>query len=230
MTRIFPVIALVACTEYEFATGAGLGKRGGTEDTSRGTDSADPDSGRPFDGFSTGWYIVDSDDHYDTQSDSAHAVTGYGDQDGYWYEPSGARGMIGSADPASDFATLRAYVMVRAGAPTPVSGPLTFASTSTVPTFTSASFSYILCDFWLDASDDPARYVINSGSVDDGIEVIVNSAILGQISLGESGSWPLTNAIPGQVNTLVVILMDNSEVEKYVNDLAFYRDGVMVEG
>lgn len=213
------VLVLNACTDYGFSD---------PKSEVAGDDTSD--TGRPFTGFSTGWYIVDSDDHYDTQSDPGHAVTEYGDPDGYWYEPSGAHGMIGSGDPARDFATLHDYVVTRAGAPTPVSGPLTFTGTSTVPTFTEASYSYILCDFWLDPADDPSLYQITSGVVDDGIEVIVNGAILGQISLGSSGAWPLDNAVTGDVNTLVVILMDNSEVDKYVNDLAFYRDGVMVEG
>ena len=52
----------------------------------------------------------------------------------------------------------------------------------------------------------------------------------GLLAYGQSGSWPLTGAVPGQVNTLLVILMDNAMWEKYVTDLAFYRDGVMVGG
>jgi hypothetical protein len=64
--------------------------------------------------------------------------------------------------------------------------------------------------------------------VDDGIQVMVNGAILGRISLGQAGAWPLSNAVPGQVNTLIIILVDDSRVDKYVSDLAFYRDGVMV--
>ncbi len=223
------LLVLSACSDQAYVS-PGSDPKGANYAADSSVGDSAPDSGPPFDGFSTGWYIVDSDDPYDTQSDPNHAVTDYGDPDGYWYEPSGAHGMIGSADPVADFANLRSYVIGRAGAPTPVSGPLTFTSDSTIPTFTEASFSYILCDFWLDASDDPSRYQISSGTVDDGIEVVVNDAILGQISLNGSGSWPLDNAVPGTVNTLIVILMDNSQYNKYVNDLAFYRDGVMVSG
>ncbi len=183
-----------------------------------------------FSGFSTGWYIVNDDTPYDLTSDRAHEVDYDGDPDAYWYEPSGNHGMTGSTDVPGDFADLRAYVIERAGGPTPVTGPLSFYAPSDLPDMEEGSFSYILCDFWMDPSDDPTRYSISSGPVDDGIRVLVNGEVLGELTYNQSGSWPLTNAVPGQVNTLVVILMDNAMWEKYVNDLAFYKDGVMVGG
>lgn len=187
--------------------------------------------GKPFEGFSTGWYIVDDSTNYETTSNPSYGVESYGDSDGYWYEPSGAHGLVGSADPTTDFATLRDYVIARAGAPTPVTGPLSFRSTSTVPTFSYASYSYIVCDFWIDPSDDPALYEVTTGTVDDGLRVMVNGVVLGDITLGNSGAFSLADvAVPGAVNTLAVILMDNSQVDKYVYDLAFYRDGVIVSG
>ena len=53
---------------------------------------------------------------------------------------------------------------------------------------------------------------------------------LGELKYSQSGTWALTDAIPGQVNTLLVILEDNAMWEKYVYDLTFYKDGVMVSG
>jgi hypothetical protein len=185
---------------------------------------------RAWEGFSTGWYIVDDSTNYETTSNPAHTVESYGDLDGYWYEPSGAHGLVDTTDATADFAVLRDYIIARAGAPTPVTGPLNFRTSSTVPGFQYASYSYILCDFWLDPSDDPALYQISSGAVDDGILVLVNGEVLGSLTLGSSGSWPLDHAVPGEVNSLVVILMDNAQVDKYLLDLAFYRDGVMVTG
>jgi hypothetical protein len=185
---------------------------------------------RAWEGFSTGWYIVDDSTNYETVSNPSYVVETHGDLDGYWYEPSGAHGMIGSTDLVGDFAVLRDYIVARAGAPTPVTGPMSFYTTSTVPSLTYASYSYVLCDFWLDSGDDPSLYEITTGTVDDGILVIVNGEILGNAILGSGGSWTLDHALPGAVNSLVVILMDNAAVDKYVNDLAFYRDGVMVTG
>lgn len=186
-------------------------------------------NGRIFEGFSTGWYIVDDSTNYETTSNPSYVVDTYGDSDGYWYEPSGAHGLVDSADPTTDFATLRAYVIARAGAPVTITGPLTFHTTSTVPTFSYASFSYIVCDFWLDSTDDPALYEVTTGTVDDGLRVMVNGVVLGDITLGGSGAFSIADvAVPGAVNTLAVILEDNSQVDKYVNELAFYRDGVIV--
>ncbi len=185
---------------------------------------------RAWEGFSTGWYIVDDSTNYETVSNPSYVVETHGDLDGYWYEPSGAHGMIGSTDLVGDFAVLRDYIVARAGAPTPVTGPMSFYTSSTVPSLTYASYSYVLCDFWLESGDDPSLYEITTGTVDDGILVIVNGEILGNAILGSGGSWTLDHAVPGAVNSLVVILMDNAAVDKYVNDLAFYRDGVMVTG
>jgi hypothetical protein len=202
--------------------------------------SDDPDEGtlfanqignaRAWEGFSTGWYIVDDGTNYETTSNPSYTVEYHGDRDGYWYEPSGARGLIGSADPAGDFAILRDYIIARAGAPTPVTGPLTFRTSSTVPSLTYASYSYVLCDFWIDTGDDPNLYEVSTGAVDDGVLVLLNGEIVGDVILGGTGRWTLSMARPGEVNSLVVILMDNAAVDKYLLDLAFLRDGVIVSG
>jgi hypothetical protein len=188
-------------------------------------------NGRLFEGFSTGWYIVDDSANYQTTSNPSYRVDFHGDADGYWYEPSGARGLVGSSDPTGDFAILRDYVIARAGAPTPVTGPLNFRTSSSVPSLTYASYSYIVCDFWIDPADDPALFEVVTGNVDDGVRVIVNGVVLGDIVLGSSGRFSLDGVgVPGAVNTLAVILMDNAAVDKYLYDLGFYRDGVIVSG
>jgi len=187
-------------------------------------------NGRAWEGFSTGWYIVDDGTNYETTSNPAHTVEYHGDLDGYWYEPSGAHGLIESTDAAGDFGILHDYVVARAGAPTPVTGPLSFRTSSSVPSLTYASYSYVLCDFWIDASDDPNLFEVSTGAVDDGVLVLLNGEIVGNAILGGTGRWTLTGARPGEVNSLIVILMDNSQVDKYLTDLAFYRDGVIVGG
>ncbi len=183
-----------------------------------------------FSGFQTGWYIVNDDTPYDLTTDPAHVVDYNGDSDAYWYEPSGVHGMTGSTDVAGDFAFLHDYIVGRTSGPTIVTGPLTFHEASTLQQMEEGSFSYVMCDFWMDAGEDPLRYTISTGLVDDGIRVIVNGAILGELTYNQTGSWSLANAVPGAVNTLVVILEDNARVEKYIYDLAFYKDGVIVPG
>jgi hypothetical protein len=113
-----------------------------------------------------------------------------------------------------------------------VSGPLTFRTSSSVPALTYASYSYVVCDFWIAPGEDPGRYSISMGSVDDGARVIVNGTVLGDVIIGTpGGSWSLAGiGVPGRVNTLAVILMDNAQVDKYLYDLAFVKDGVIVSG
>lgn len=184
-----------------------------------------------FEGFSTGWYIVEDDTAFPTTTDASYVVTDHGDPDGYWYEPSGVHAMIASADPETDWTFLHDYVVAWAGAPTPVTGPLSFYASSTVPCQSYASFNYILADFYLDPSDDPALYEISSGTVDDGIKVLVNGETVGHLLLGRTGVWSVGSYLRlGEVNTLLVILMDDCATDKYINDLAFVRDGVIVTG
>lgn len=177
----------------------------------------------------TTWYIFDDAVHYETTSNSSYVVNTHGDPDLYWYEPSGAHGLIDSADPATDFETLRSYVISGSGGPTQVTGPLSWNSNSTLSTFAFATYTYVLCDFWVPGGDDPALYTLTTGSVDDGIQVMTNAEITGRITLGQSGSWNLGSVVvPGQVNSIVVILVDDSASNRYLQDLVLARDGVIV--
>jgi len=189
-------------------------------------------TGRAFEGFSTGWYIYDDGLEHETTSSPEHPVTTHGDTNLYWYEPSGAHGLIGSTDPETDFAVMREHVLAGAGEPTPITGPISFESGSTLATFAFATFTYVMCDFWIEEGEDPSIYSVQANRVDDGIQVMVNGAILGHMLLGASPtSWSLADVgRPGEVNTLIVILADDSRSNRYLHDLAFYRDGVMVEG
>jgi len=112
-----------------------------------------------------------------------------------------------------------------------VTGPITFSSSSHLATFAFATYTYVACDFWIEPGEDPSIYTVNADAVDDGIQVMVNSEIIGRMSLGSAPmSWSLADVgRPGEVNTLIVILVDDSASQRYLNNLSFYRDGVMVE-
>jgi len=186
---------------------------------------------RDFEGFSTGWYVWDPRVPVSTTAHPDYRVDHHGDEDVYYYEDSGAHGMSGSTDIPTDFAILRDYVIANAGAPTVPTGPFDWDESSTVSQFAEATFTYFLCDFYLPPEADPAAYTIETGAVDDGIRVLVNGQILGHQKLGESsGQWSLEHAVPGEVNTLVVILVDDAAVNKYLHGLGFWYDGALVEG
>ena len=203
----------------------------GSNDAQQPTAEAVQDgAARDFEGFMTGWYVLDDGVAYETTSNGDRVIDHHGDTDLYWYEPSGVHGLLDSTDVEADFAVMRQYVLDRVVAPVLPTGPFDWDEDSTLATFEYATFTYFMCDFWLSADADPSRFEISSGAVDDGIQVMVNGEILGQIKLNQSGSWPLENAVAGQVNTLIIILVDDSASDKYVHDLAFYEDGVLVEG
>ena len=176
----------------------------------------------------TRWYVYDDGLAWETTSNPLYVVDSHGDADLYWYEPSGAHGLVDSVDAAADFEILANYVRLW-GAATDPDGPFTFSSSSTLSTFQYANFTYALCDFYLPADADPATYTISVGEVDDGVQVMVNGEILGRVTLGNSGEWPLDNATPGALNTLVVILVDDSAAARYLQDLGFTHEGVMLE-
>ena len=196
-------------------------------DGSPGDDEPPPPSS-----FSMGWHIWDDGVWVPTASNPSHVVTSHGDPDTYWYEPSGHHGLIGSTDPAEDFAGMRDYVLARVPAPTHALGNLHYYRDTDVDTLTHATFTYVLCDFWVDEGDDPNLYRLQTGPVDDGIQVIVNGEILGYLRLDGGGdSWNLGPTIRlGARNTLLVTLVDNALNNKFIQDMAFYRGEIMVTG
>jgi hypothetical protein len=188
-------------------------------------------NGRLFDGFSTGWYVWDPRNPISTVTDPDHVVDHHGDEDSYFYENSGMHGMTGSVDLAADFAVLRDYVITNAGAPIIPTGPFDWDESSTVSQFNEATFTYFLCDFYLPITADPGAYTIETGPVDDGVRVLVNGHILGHQKLSDAqGQWTLEHATPGAVNTLLVILVDDAAVYKYLVGLGFWHEGALVEG
>ena len=183
-----------------------------------------------FDGFSSGWYVLDDGIAYETTSNINYQVTDHGDPDLYWYEPSGAHGLLGTTQSTADFALMRAYVLSLVPEPIEVSGPFNFQEVSTLSTFEFATFTYFMCDFVVQPGIDVSRYAISGGDVDDGIQVMLNGEILGRRVLWEGPfSWPLEHAKPNALNTLIIILVDDSASSKMIQDFAFTLDGVMVQ-
>lgn len=175
----------------------------------------------------THWYVLDDDTPYETFSSDEHVVDHHGDPSLYWYEPSGARGLVASADPEADFNVLLSYIRERAGEPQYIDGPLNFRSESFLSTFEYATFTYVLCEFWVDPKDDPSLYALSVGPVDDGVLVLLNATYVDHLKLQEQRAWTL-NVKPGQTNAIVLILVDDSQVDRYFENVLLTRDGVVI--
>jgi len=198
-------------------------------------DEPDPDDDdgpfKPSD-FSLGWHLLDEGDLIPTDTNPSHVVSEHGDIDSYWYEPSGNHGLTGDGDSSEAFERMREYVLERVPEPTIGIGNLHYYADSTVSSFSEATFTYVMADFVVSESEDPYDYWLTVAAVDDGIQVIVNGTILGYLKLDEMGrDWDLGPYIRlGERNTLIVVLVDNAERNKFIQDMAFYRGEVMVVG
>ena len=131
--RLIPclfLVILISCTrDPKWIQGAILELETVAEDTSL-EEGFQPG----FDGFSSGWYVLDDGIAYETTSSPEHQVTHHGDPDLYWYEPSGAHGLIGTTQAEEDFALMREYILSLVPEPIEVSGPFSFQEVSTLST------------------------------------------------------------------------------------------------
>ncbi len=243
---------VMGCTEYGVKPGLPFGASSAEADTATDpversepipeegdTSSSTVDTGdeiedvpfKPSD-FSMGWHLLDEGERIPTNTSSAYTVSEHGDVDSYWYEPSGNHGLIGVTNPQDSFNRLRNYILERVPEPTMGIGNLHYYADSSIGSFDEATFTYVMADFFVAASEDPYDYRLSVTAVDDGIEVIVNGEILGFLKLDEMGrEWNLGPYIRlGERNTLIVLLVDNDERNKFLQDMAFFRGDIMVIG
>jgi hypothetical protein len=174
----------------------------------------------------TVWYVRDDTAPHETHSNPAFVVDFHGDPSLYWYEPSGAHGMVATTDVATDYERLRRYTIDGSGGPFVLDAPLDFASTSTLETFRFATFTHVLCEFWVD-DGDVADWRLTTGRVDDGLLVLLNGVYVGHLTLQETGDFALP-VVPGETNSVALILVDDSAVDRYFEDVALTRDGALV--
>ena len=104
---------------------------------------------------------------------------------------------------------------------------MSFGTNSELDTFEWATFTHVLCEFWVDEGDDPDRWRLTTGEVDDGILVLLNGHYLGHLTLRQRGDWTLP-VVPGRTNTIAVLLVDDSADDRYVDEISLTRDGVFV--
>ena len=170
-------------------------------------------------------YILDDGIAHETTSSPDHVVDSHGDPDLYWYEPSGQHGMLASD---SDFDAMVDHIASQATSET-VTWPLSFQSDSTLATFSFATFTYVMCSFWVPEDTAPDDYGLSIGAVDDGVQILLNGEIIDYLTLGNSGSWSLSTVVPGDVNTVIITLVDDSAVNRYMNDMILTHQGVPLD-
>jgi hypothetical protein len=218
--------ASAGCSEYQLGKGVGLAGTHGTGDTALGRLDTAGDS-TPAAEPAFGWYILEDATQYPITSEGTDVIS-VGDPDGFWYEPSGAHGLIRSTDPDRDFAVLADYILDRTVGPIAVTGPIDLRTRSSIEPLEELSFAFLLCRFWVAPEDDPALYSIESGHPDDALRIILNGDVIADLGYGDSGRWGATALVPGATNTLVGLVMDGARDLRYVEGFALYRDGVMV--
>ena len=201
------------------------------------------------DAFLIGWYLYDNPDVYETVSNPDHVVDHHGDPDLYFYEPSVSdmckkgetvrgHGLIDQVPPDNEigFCVIEQYILEKAGneaGNVSLDSVFTYQASTTLATFDEATFTYAMVYLYIPEDTDPSLYSLRVHQVDDGIEVMTNARINGFMKLHDQDSeFDLDRAQDGAAgvlhhgfNTIVLILVDDSRVYKYIRNVEFLYDG-----
>ncbi len=260
-TILAALLLALGCSEYDLGPGGGGNDPAGSDDDDGDDDddtsvTGDDDTGLigddddngddddtdgppALENVIVGWYVYDDGIAYETTSNPHHVVDHHGDEDLYYYEPSGGHGLL---DPnlghQAAFDLIEQHIIDHTALdPSYLQEEFTYEGNSTLATFEFATFTYAMAYLSF-----PPQYTgdwtISVQSVDDGIEVLVNAHIIGYMKLNESNQvFDLDTDVdgntgvltPGIENTIIIILVDDSQVDKYIRNLVFAYDGVPVE-
>jgi len=199
--------------------------------------------------FLIGWYLYDDPNVYETVSSPDHVVDHHGDPDLYFYEPSisdmcqkgssvRGRGLIDQVPPDNEigFCVIEQYILENAGNESgniSLESVFTYEANTTLATFDEATYTYAMVYLYIPDNLDPALFSLKVHEVDDGIEVLVNSYITGFMKLHEDDvEFDLDTAMGGATgvlqhgfNTVILILVDDSRIWKYIRNVEFLYDG-----
>ncbi|RYX99732.1 hypothetical protein EON78_02790, partial [bacterium] len=181
-----------------------------------------------------GWYIYDNKTAYETVSNPNFTVDFHGDPDLFYYEPSGARGLM---DPAMDkkeaFAKLERYVLDNVDR-MKTQDTFSYDTTTTLDTFKEATYTYALSYLYV-PEGDKSKYTIEIDGVDDAATVLVNGRIVGNMILGEGrkvfdlgATEDGTQNLKECRNSVMIILADDSKTQKYIRGVKFLKDGQQI--
>jgi len=240
-TLLAPMALALAlgCNEYDLGHGDD-DTVGSDDDTDADDDAADDDTEPPdLEDVVIGWYVYDDGIAYETTSNPAFVVDHHGDEDLYWYEPSGGHGLLEPTQGHPQaFDLIEQHIIDHTNLdPSYLQDEFSYEGSSTLATYEFATFTYAMA-YLTYSAQYTGDWTITVGSVDDGIEVLVNAHIIGFMKLNESnGVFDLDTDVDGQSgvlqpviqNVIIVILVDDSQVDKYIRDLVFTYDGVPVQ-
>jgi len=246
------ILVAWGCQDYELDAGSGGDDpadddddTGDDDDDDTGDDDDDDDTGDDDDATPTleevivGWYVYDDGIPYETTSNPNFHVDHHGDTDLYWYEPSGGHGLL---DPnlghQQAFDLIEQHIIDHTNLdPSYLQEEFTYDGDSDLATFEFATFTYAMAYLTY-----PAKYggqwTIDVEAVDDGIEVLVNAHIIGFMKLNEANATydldvdkdGFTGVLqPMNQNVIIIILVDDSQVDKYIRNLVFAYDGVPIQ-
>jgi len=246
------ILVAWGCQDYELDAGSGGDDPADDDDDTRhdddhhtGDDDDDDDTGDDDDATPTleevivGWYVYDDGIPYETTSNPNFHVDHHGDTDLYWYEPSGGHGLL---DPnlghQQAFDLIEQHIIDHTNLdPSYLQEEFTYDGDSDLATFEFATFTYAMAYLTY-----PAKYggqwTIDVEAVDDGIEVLVNAHIIGFMKLNEANATydldvdkdGFTGVLqPMNQNVIIIILVDDSQVDKYIRNLVFAYDGVPIQ-
>jgi hypothetical protein len=251
----------LGCSEYDLGQGGSNNDPAGNDDDDTGDDddtsvtgdddtsitgdddddNGDDDTEGPpeLEDVVQGWYVYDDGIAYETTSNPQFVVDHHGDEDLYWYEPSGGHGLLEPTQGHQQaFDLIEQHIIDHTNLdPSYLQEEFTYEGNSNLATYEFATFTYAMAYLTFPPGYN-GQWTIAVESVDDGIEVLVNAHIIGTMKLNEANRVFDLDAdidgntsvlMPGLENVIIIILVDDSQVDKYIRNLVFAYDGVPVE-
>jgi MYXO-CTERM domain-containing protein len=193
----------------------------------------------PTEPIVVGWWSHFSNQKVPTPSTPAHTISGYGDEDTYYYEPSGGHGL--QEDPnllpkEQAWQNTVNFILANSNGVT-LQNEFSINAGSDLQTLTEAYFGWALVLLYVPKDKYCDSYRVHIGTVDDGVQAMANGKILGYAKLGEQNKYidmveyginpPALVLRPG-LNEVVLIHEDQAKVERYVNNVWIEHDGQKV--
>lgn len=193
----------------------------------------------PTEPIVVGWWSYFSNTKVATPSSAAHQITAYGDEDTYYFEPSGGHGL--QEDPAvlpKDQAWQKMIDFILANANgVSLQSEFSINTSSDLQSLQEAYFGWALVLLYVPKDKYCDDYKIHIGSVDDGVQAMANATILGYDKLGEQDKYidmveynsspPKLVLRPG-INEVILIHEDQAAVERYVTNVWIEHNGQKV--